>query len=83
MRFTHYLNISSPYFSISSFRLRLKCLEVLVVIGVADGVPSDDSDPSEDELGVMESLSDNLFDKFKEIFGEDVVEEDSSFLNKW
>ena len=45
-----YLNISSPYFSTSSLRLRLKCLEVRVVIGVAEGVPSDDSEPSDDEL---------------------------------
>ena len=54
-----------------------------MVTGVAEGVPSDDSDPSEDELCTIESLSDNLFDKFKEMFGEDVVEDDSSFLNKW
>ena len=52
MRPKSYLNISSPYFSSSSLRLRLKCREVRAVIGVAEGVPSDDSEPSDDMLRI-------------------------------
>lgn len=74
------LNISSPYFSIKSLRLKIRA--VRVVIGVAAGVPSDDSEPSEEELGTIESFSVLLSEllRFSEIFGDDVVDL-SSLLN--
>jgi len=63
------LNISSPYFSIKSLRLKIRA--VRAVIGVAAGVPSDDSDPSEEELWTIESVSVLLSELFRlrEIFG--------------